>query len=71
MAATVTQLAFLIQLRQESAVEENRFTGRVEHVASGAVAHFQSADELLAFIARVLREVRDEIAREVTTLPLI
>ena len=55
--ATVTQLAFLIQLRPESAADEN-LTGRVEHIASGDVAHFHSPDELLDFIEHELRQLQ-------------
>jgi hypothetical protein len=31
--------------------------GRVEHIVSGQVTHFQALDELLAFMRRVLTEV--------------
>ena len=55
--ATVTQLAFLIQLRPESAAAEKLLTGRVEHIASGDVAHFQSPDELLDFIEHELKQL--------------
>ena len=50
--------AFVVQFRAETAVEQGRFVGRVEHVVSGQAAHFQSVEELLAFIGRVLTEVR-------------
>ena len=46
--------AFVVQLREHSDVERGQWTGRVEHVASGQAAHFQSVEELLAFMARVL-----------------
>ena len=36
-----------------------RFEGRVEHIASTKATRFYSLDELLAFITRVLREIRD------------
>jgi len=70
MAATVTQLAFLVQLRPESKVEQQSFIGRVEHIASGDVAHFQGPEELLAFIVRVLNEGRAGTAGEAPILPL-
>jgi hypothetical protein len=38
--------------------------GRVEHVLSGQVAHFQSLNELLAFVARVLAQVQAELSQE-------
>ena len=50
--------AFVVQFRAETAVQQGRFVGRVEHVVSGQAAHFQSVEELLAFIGRVLTEVR-------------
>ena len=55
-----TDRAFVVQFRAETDVEADRFEGRVEHVASGRVAHFQSLDELLAFMVRVLADVRTE-----------
>ena len=49
-----TQLAFVVQFGAETAVESEQFPGRVEHVVSGAVAHFHTLDELWAFMRRVL-----------------
>ena len=46
--------AFVVQLRENTDVERGHWAGRVEHVTSGQAAHFQSLDELLAFVARVL-----------------
>jgi hypothetical protein len=46
--------AFVVQLREHADVERGQWTGRVEHVTSGQAAHFQSLEELLAFIARGL-----------------
>jgi len=48
----------VVQFRAETAVEQGRFVGRVEHVVSGQATHFDSLEELLAFIARVLTGVR-------------
>ena len=70
MAETVTQLAFLVQLRPESNVEQQSFVGRVEHIASGDVAHFQRSEELLAFIVCVLHQGRAGRAGEAPGLPL-
>ena len=50
--------AFVVQFRVETDVERGRFVGRVEHVVSGQATHFQSLEELLAFIGRVLATVR-------------
>ena len=52
------QWAFVVQFRAETEVERGACTGRVEHVVSGQAMHFQSLEELLAFIARVLATVR-------------
>jgi hypothetical protein len=50
--------AFVVQFRVETELERGRCAGRVEHVVSGQAAHFQSLEELLAFMARVLTTVR-------------
>ena len=50
--------AFVVQFRAETAVEQGRFVGRVEHVVTGQAVQFQSLEKLLAFIARVLSMVR-------------
>ena len=48
------QRAFVVQLHATAAVAQGQLTGRVEHVLSGQAAHFDTLDELLAFMARVL-----------------
>jgi len=50
--------AFVVQFRAETDVEQGHCTGRVEHVVSGQATHFNSLEELLGFIARVLTTVR-------------
>jgi hypothetical protein len=45
---------FVIQFRAPRDVEQGRFKGRAEHVASGEVGHFQTPEELAAFIRNVL-----------------
>ena len=52
--------AFVVQFRAETDVEQGRFVGRVEHVVSGQAAQFQSLEELLAFMGRVLSQMRSE-----------
>ena len=52
-------LAFVIQFRTDTQVEMGHLTGRVEHVTSRQVVEFNSLEALLAFVARVLREVRE------------
>ena len=48
------QRAFVVQLHATAVVAQGQLSGRVEHVLSGQAAHFETLDELLAFIARVL-----------------
>jgi hypothetical protein len=45
--------AFLVQLRAD-ADPALCMMGRIEHVKSGRAAHFDSLDELLAFVHRML-----------------
>ena len=49
--------AFVVHFRAGSGPA--RFAGRVEHMPSARATHFGSVEELLAFITRVLAEVRD------------
>lgn len=58
------QQAFVVQFRAETDITAGRFDGRVEHVMSGQATHFHSLEELLAFLARVLTEVRTAPAPE-------
>jgi len=51
--------AFVIQFRPETDTEAGRYEGRVEHVTSTKAIRFHSLDELTAFIADVLTEVRN------------
>ena len=46
--------AFVIQLCVGMDMEHGRMEGRVEHVVSGQATRFQSLEELLAFMTRVL-----------------
>jgi hypothetical protein len=46
--------AFVVQLRWDAAVEQGDFRGRVEHLVSMQATHFESVEELLAFIVRVI-----------------
>ena len=50
--------AFVVQFYAETEVEAGQLVGRVEHVVSGRMTHFQSFETLLAFFAHVLREVQ-------------
>ena len=48
--------AFVVQLRADAKVEQGQWQGRVEHLVSFQAARFQSLEELLAFIVKVLSE---------------
>lgn len=54
--------AFVVQFREESAGADGRFAGRVEHTTSGQAARFESLDDLLAFLKRVLRGERSKVS---------
>jgi hypothetical protein len=49
---------FVVQLRSDTQVETGQVAGRVEHLISRHAMMFESLDTLLAFIARMLQEVR-------------
>lgn len=48
--------AFVVHFRVSSEVARGQVTGRVEHVVSGQSTHFDSLEELLAFMGRVLTQ---------------
>ena len=48
--------AFVVQLHADAQVEHGHFKGRVEHIVSYQVARFESLQELVAFIVRVVAE---------------
>jgi hypothetical protein len=52
--------SFVIKFSADTNPEEGRFTGRVEHVASGKTTRFESADALVKFLNDVLNNVRQE-----------
>jgi len=49
-----------VQLSAEAQVAHGEFTGRVEHVESMLATHFQSLDDLAAFIVQVLTTLRED-----------
>jgi len=51
--------AFVVQFREGTDLEAGRLEGKVEHIASYKAARFHSVDELIAFMARVLTEIRN------------
>ena len=54
----VRRRGFIVQFRAETDLAQARCAGRVEHVVLGQATHFQSREELLAFLTRVLLTVR-------------
>jgi hypothetical protein len=51
--------AFVVHFRLSTKIDQGRIEGRVEHVVSGQSAHFDSLEELLAFVARVLLQQKE------------
>jgi hypothetical protein len=51
--------AFVVQFREGTDLEAGRLEGKVEHIASYKAARFHSVDELIAFMARMLTEIRN------------
>jgi hypothetical protein len=49
--------AFVVQFSRETDGPEGTFSGRVEHLNSGRRAHFDSPEELLAVLGRMLGEI--------------
>jgi hypothetical protein len=60
-SALPVEWAFVLHLRPGALPEEGRMAGRVEHFASGRSEHFGSLPELLAFLGRVLRSLREDV----------
>jgi hypothetical protein len=52
------QRAFVVQFHTDTEFGAGQVSGRVEHVVSGQATAFTSLEALLAFMDRVLREVR-------------
>jgi hypothetical protein len=52
--------AFVIQFREADEADAERFSGRVEHVASGRTALFQTVEELPQILLTMLRSVAPE-----------
>lgn len=48
--------AFVVQLHAEAQIEHGHFKGRVEHIVSHQAKHFESLEELVAFMVQVLME---------------
>lgn len=50
--------AFVVQFAAHTQIAAGRMAGRVEHIVSGQVARFESLEDLLAFVDRVLQAKR-------------
>lgn len=48
--------AFVVQVRADAKVEKGEWEGRIEHIVSYRATRFQSLDELLAFMVKILSE---------------
>ena len=59
MEAWQSRAAFVVHFREGTDIEAGRVEGKVEHIASFEAARFQSLDDLLAFVARILAECKD------------
>jgi hypothetical protein len=51
--------AFVVHFRTNTDVTQGRIAGRVDHVVSGQATHFDSLEELLAFMTRVLKQQKE------------
>jgi hypothetical protein len=49
--------AFVIQFRAAGDLEEDRFSGRVEHVASGRTATFRCIEDLPQLLLKMLKSM--------------
>jgi len=52
--------SFVIKFKSETDPDAERFQGRIEHVATSRIAQFESLEEMLRFLRKVLRDVRFE-----------
>jgi len=50
--------AFVVQFNPETDIDADRIKGRIEHVDSGRLAHFDCLQDLLDVVKRLLREAR-------------
>lgn len=48
--------AFVVQIHADAKVEQGKWQGRVEHIVSYRATRFQSLEELLAFMVKILSE---------------
>jgi hypothetical protein len=55
--------SFVLKLHRDAAPAEGRLIGRLEHVASGRQFNFNSAEELIACLAKVAAPSEELAAR--------
>jgi hypothetical protein len=53
-----TEKAFVLQLSRETGPALRSFAGRVEHLSTGRRARFETLEEFLAAVTRLLSEAR-------------
>ena len=58
--------AFVVQFHADAQPEKGQFRGRVEHLVSYQAAHFESVEELTAFMVRVLTANNHDTGNTVT-----
>jgi hypothetical protein len=51
--------AFVVQLHADAEIAHGQVHGRIEHIVSYQTTRFTSLEELLAFMARVLKEQQE------------
>ena len=56
-------LSFVLKLHRDAAPAEGHIVGRLEHVASGRQVTFNSAEELIACVAKAAAEAGAEEPR--------
>jgi hypothetical protein len=52
--------AFVVQVHADAKVEQGQWQGRVEHVVSYQATRFQSLEELLAFMVKVVSALEQQ-----------
>lgn len=55
-----TNRAFVVQLHADAQVEQGEFRGRVEHIVSFQATHFQSLEELTAFMVQTVTTLQED-----------
>jgi hypothetical protein len=53
-----SKAAFVIQFRETTDIAAGRVEGKIEHISSYQSVRFQSVEELMAFVARVLAAIK-------------